>query len=52
LDVSLETVSICTVKADGSAVWEGKASGNERIAGDALNPVSQANAADGSIRRR
>jgi hypothetical protein len=25
LDVSLKTVSICIVKADGSVVWEGKA---------------------------
>ena len=24
LDVSLKTVSICIVKADGSLVWEGK----------------------------
>jgi len=25
LDVSLKTVSICIVKADGTVVWEGKA---------------------------
>lgn len=25
LDVSLKTVAICIVKADGSVVWEGKA---------------------------